>query len=400
MPWRCTDPMQERLQFVMEARGGAFTMSELCTRYGVSRPTGYKWLARYEQVGEAGLEELSRRPRHSPGATAAEVVERIVAERKRKPRYGAGKILDRLRLVEPGLVLPAPSTAHEILKRAGLVKRRRVQRRGGDALVGEKATAQRPNECWTTDHKGQFRVGTGALCYPLTLADAFSRFLLACEAQHGTSTTEAERVFEWAFREYGLPERIWSDNGPPFGSKGLLGLSRLSVGWVKLGIVVQRSARGHPEQNGAHERMHRTLKDEAARPPAPTWPAQQRRLRAFRREYNYERPHAALGGQTPASWYTPSPRPYTKETPGLDYPCHFALRTVRTAGSIKWRGHSIFLSEVLAGEPVGLDEIDDGLWTVYFGPLELGRLNDRTVRFHPGMPKKKLVRAPSSPAGV
>jgi transposase InsO family protein len=384
--------MQERMQFVVEALGGAFTMTELCERYGVSRKTGYKWVERFKQDGWLGLADLSRRPQRSPTKTAESVAERILVERRRRPRWGAKKILDRLRTVEPDLVLPSRSTAHVLLKRAELVRpRRRRAGRGVNALVGD-SVVERPNECWTTDHKGQFRVGTGQLCYPLTIADAFSRYLLACDGLPNTSTEQARPVFERVFREHGLPARILSDNGPPFGSTALLGLSRLAVWWLKLGIEVVRIERGHPEQNGRHERMHRTLKEEAARPAAPTWRGQQRRLREFRREYNEERPHDSLQGRTPASCYMPSPSPYTKESPGLDYPVHYTRRQVRHSGEIKWGGRKIFLSEILAGEPVGLDEIDEGKWAVYFGPLELGRILDRTGRFYCGAPKRSRIR--------
>jgi transposase InsO family protein len=389
MAWRRTEPMQERMQFVVEALGGAFTMSELCERYGVSRKTGYKWVERFKTEGWLGLADLSRRPRRSPRQTPVAVVERIVAERRRRPRWGAKKILDRLRNVEPDLILPSRSVAHEILRRAELVRpRRRRSGRGVNALVGVGSAAEWPNHCWTADHKGQFRVGTGQLCYPLTIADAFSRYLLACDGLPNTSTEQARPVFERVFREHGLPERILSDNGPPFGSTALLGLSRLAVWWLKIGIEVVRIERGHPEQNGGHERMHRTLKEEAARPPAPTWRGQQKRLRAFKHDYNEERPHDSLEGRTPGSCYTPSPRPYTKETAGLDYPVHYTRRQVRSGGDIKWRGRQIFLSEVLAGEPVGLEEIEEGKWAVHFGRLELGRIRDSTGRFYCGVPKR------------
>jgi transposase InsO family protein len=387
--------MNERMQFVVEALGEAFTMTELCERYGVSRKTGYKWLERFRSAGFAGLEERSRRPRSSPQQASAEVVERIVDLRRNRPRWGAKKLLARLRTIAPELELPSRSVTHEILRRHGLVEpRRRRSARGADALVGAGGGASRPNECWTTDHKGQFRVGTGELCYPLTIADAHSRYLLACDGLRGTSTEAARPVFERVFRACGLPERILSDNGAPFGSTALLGLSRLSVWWLKLGIEVTRIERGHPEQNGAHERMHRTLKEEAACPPASTWRAQQRRHAEFRADYNEVRPHEGLGGRTPASCYVPSPRPYTKETPGLDYPLHFTRRQVRSGGDIKWRGRAIFLSEVLAGEPVGLEEIENGTWAVYFASLELGRIVERTGLFSCGTPKRIAPKQP------
>ncbi len=373
MPWKRTDPVNEREGFVALVRAGGFSLSELCEAYGISRMTGYRLLARYAAEGPAGLADRSRRPHHSPRATAAAVVEALVAERRRHPRWGPKKLLRRLARARPGWVLPAKSTASRILKREGLVLAR-PRRRRGDAAFPRGLGAEAPNALWTADHKGQFRLRDGQLCYPLTIVDAFSRYLLRVEACGSTSVAEARPIFEASFREFGLPERLLSDNGPPFGSGGLCGLSRLTVWWLKLGIRVERITRGHPEDNGAHERMHRELKAAATRPPERHARAQQRRLDAFRREYNEERPHEGIGQTLPAELYHPSGRPYTGATPGLDYPIHWLRRQVRSGGTIKWRSQVIFLSEVLEGEPVGLEEIEDDRWIVYFGPLVLGRL--------------------------
>ncbi len=373
MPWKRTDPVQEREGFVALAKAGGFSMSELCAGYGISRMTGYRLLARFEAEGPVGLRDRSRRPHRSPAATAREVVDALVADRHRHPRWGAKKLLKRLGRSHPELALPARSTVSRILKREGLVTAR-PRRRHGDAAFPRGLGAEAPNALWTADHKGQFRLRDGQLCYPLTIVDAFSRYLLRVQACASTSGAEARPIFEASFREFGLPERLLSDNGPPFGSGGRCGLSRLTVWWLKLGIQVERITRGHPEENAAHERMHRELKAEATRPREKNARAQQRRLDAFRREYNEERPHEGIGQSLPAELYHPSGRGYTGESPGLDYPIHWLRRQVRSGGTIKWRGQLIFLSEVLEGEPVGLDEIEDELWNVYFGSLLLGRL--------------------------
>jgi putative transposase len=388
MPWRRVTEVLERTRFVLEAERGEWSMAELCRRYGISRKTGYYWVRRYQSEGLAGLQTRSRRPHHNPRATAVEVVERVLKEKQRHPHWGPRKLLERLKREAPELRLPARSTAAEILKRAGLVKARRRRRGGrfsGRVGLGE---AEAPNALWTTDYKGQFRLGDGQLCYPLTILDRYSRYLLACEGRSSVRAKEARPVFERVFSEYGLPDRIGSDNGTPFGSIALGGLSRLGVWWLKLGIRLERIEPGHPEQNGGHERLHRTLKEEGLprRPPCPDALAQQEAFNRFRTEYNEERPHEALDGCYPADCYQPSWRPYPEETPGLDYPAHFERRQVRGKGFIKWQGRLIYLSEVLDGEPVGLEEVEDGVWALYFGPLQLGKLVDGERKVRPGAP--------------
>lgn len=375
MPWRQTDPVLERTRFVLEAERSGLSISELCRRYGISRPTGYHWIRRYRIEGLAGLEDRSRRPHRSPEETPAEVIEKLVALRERKPNWGPKKLLDRLGRLHPEMMLPAVSTVSAILKRHGLVKTRRRRRHPERVLVSPMGELESPNEVWTTDFKGEFRVGSGEMCYPLTIADGWSRFLLACEGLTATRYQLAQPAFIRVFQEYGLPDRIRSDNGPPFGTHAVGGLSRLAVWWLKLGIRVERSRPGKPQDNGRHERMHRTLKEETMRPVQAGMSSQQERFDAFRREYNEERPHEALSGLSPGDLYRASWRPLTSETPGLDYPAHYERRQVRTDGAIKWRGKYIFLSEILAREPVGFDEIEDDVWAVYFTSLRLGTLN-------------------------
>jgi putative transposase len=292
-----------------------------------------------------------------------------------RPRWGPKKIVERLKRIEPSGNWPSASTAHRILKRHGLVARGRRQRRHRyPGAGGPFEPALEANEVWTTDFKGQFRLGNGRLCYPLTLADLVSRYALKCEALTGTTEQEAWKHYERAFREYGLPRRIRSDNGVPFASRGICGLSRLSVWWLKLGIELERIEPGQPQQNAEHERAHRTLKAEATKPPERNHRAQQRRFDSFRVIYNTERPHEALGMAVPADHYQPSARslPRRGQWPGLDYRGEWCRRQVRTDGCIKWQGRLIFISEVLAREPVALTQTSEEIWALHFGGLLLG----------------------------
>jgi transposase InsO family protein len=240
------------------------------------------------------------------------------------------------------------------------------------------APITRPNEVWTTDFKGEFRTGDGVYCYPLTLRDGFSRYVLRCDALVSKGTPDVRRRFERAFAEYGLPDRIRSDNGGPFAAPGLTRLSRLSVWWVRLGIVPERIAPGHPEQNGSHEQFHRVLKAETARPPAPTLSAQQRRFQRFCQEYNAVRPHEALADERPAHCYRPSPRRLPTQLPSISYPGHYEVRRVSSCGTVSWRNRPLYLTEVLAGEDVGFEEVDDAIWLVTFATIRLARFDERT----------------------
>jgi putative transposase len=403
MPWRELKPMEQRLELIREYESGLLTMTELVAQYGVSRKTAYKWLERYGQEGVRGLADRSRRPRHSPQATALDIVEAVVALRRRHPRWGAKKLLRVLRRRHPAVAWPRRSTVCAWLHARGLVEPRRRRTPTPDAARSPLLPATAPNEVWTTDFKGEFRTGDGYYCYPLTLRDAFSRFVLRCDALAGRTTAETRRRFARAFAEYGLPARIRSDNGGPFASPALGGLSQLSVWWIRLGIIPERIAPGHPEQNGSHEQFHAVLKAHTTRPPAATARAQQRRFAAFCAEYNHERPHEALREDTPAEHYQPSPRPLPRRLPPLEYPRHTEVRFVSSNGCVSWVNDPLFLTTALAGEYVAFEEVDDGLWTVRFANVVLGRFDERHRRIHPIASWYKVGRsascAGSAPSG-
>jgi transposase InsO family protein len=385
MPWTDTDPMTERHKFLLAVEDGLFSMTELCERFGVSRKTGYKWVRRYREEGVDGLRDRSRAPVHCPHRTPEATCQLLIDARQTYPRWGPKKILAYLTPRHPTVVFPAASTVGDILKRAGLVPPRRLQRRpshpGTNAL-----TAEAPGEVWTADFKGEFRLRSGRYCYPLTVQDAYSRYLLVCTALPSTAHSKAEPVFNQLFRVHGLPRAIRTDNGVPFASRGLCGLSRLSIGWIKLKIGLQRIQPGCPQQNSRHERMHRTLKAETTRPPEASFPAQQQRFDAFRTEYNHIRPHQSLDGSPPASLYRRSKRPMPESGPVLTYPGHMEVRTVSTSGAIKFRNRPLFVSEVLAGERIALEEIEDRIWSVWLGHWLLARLDEQAWTLHSGHP--------------
>jgi putative transposase len=382
MPWSETVEMS-RVKFIAELGSELYGMTELCEKHGISRKTGYKWKERFGREGAEGLKDRSRAPKHSPRQTSCEVAERLLELRRQHPSWGPRKLLAWLKKHESGPGWPQASTVGGLLKRAGLVGvcRRRAAR--SRPVAAARTEASGPNEVWTSDFKGEFRTGDGRLCYPLTVVDGFSRFVLAIQALPSVAGAGAWPVFERAFGEYGLPRVIRTDNGNPFASSSALaGLSRLSVRWIKLGIGLERIAPGHPEQNGRHERMHRTLKAETARPPAANATGQQELFDRFRHEYNEQRPHEALGQRPPSEFYRSSSRSYPGRLPQPEYPGHYEVRSVFRGGEIKWRGRYLFLSEALGGERVGLEEYEDGLWAVYFGALQLGRFNDRERKIY------------------
>lgn len=379
MPWSQTTPMDQKTQFIADYLRQILSMSELCELYGISRKTGYKIVERYVRHGPAGLEERSRRPASNPNATPEQIVQAIVALRQRHPSWGAKKLLPILEKRHPAWDLPGRSTVCDTLSREGLVPKKRNRRHIGHP--GKPSTAiLAANDVWSADFKGQFKTGDGIYCYPLTVADGFSRYLLGCQGLLSTCVDEAKPVFTRLFKEYGLPRRIRSDNGVPFATNTLARLSSLSAWWVRLGILPELIEPGKPQQNGRHERMHRTLKAETTRPAANTCRGQQRKFDRFRQEFNFERPHEALDMQTPAACYDCSPRAMPNKIPPLEYPDRFELRYVSANGGIRWNKGWVNVSITCVGEYVGLEEIDDGVWNVYFGPLKLGRLLERHMK--------------------
>jgi transposase InsO family protein len=371
--------MDQRTQFIADYLRESLSITELCELYGVSRKTGYKWIDRYLRQGPQGLSERSRRPWHPPNTTRPEIVEAFLEVRRRHPSWGGKKILTVVHRRHPHWALPGRSTVCEILKRHGMVPRRSMRRRIGHPGKPTSLILA-PNDVWSADFKGQFKTGDGVYCYPLTVTDGYSRYLLDCQALYTTAVQAAKPVFTRLFKEYGLPKRIRTDNGVPFATNTLARLSSLSAWWVRLGVLPELIEPGKPQQNGRHERMHKTLKAEATKPPAGNLPAQQRKFNRFREEFNHERPHEALDQQTPASVYAASARKMPDKLPPLEYPDRFEVRYVSTNGGIRWNSRWVNVSVVCAREYVGLEEIDDGIWNVYFAALKLGRLHERHMR--------------------
>jgi transposase InsO family protein len=383
--------MDQRTQFIADYLRGCLSITELCALYDVSRKTGYKWIDRYLHYGPAGLDERSRKPRASPKQTDQEIVTALLESRRRHPSWGAKKLLVLLHKGHPRWELPGRSTVCDILSRHGMVPQQRQRRRIGHPGKPTRSILA-PNDLWCADYKGQFKTGNGIYCYPLTVTDGYSRYLLSCQALDSTAVAGAKPVFTRLFKEYGLPTRIRTDNGVPFATTTLARLSALSAWWVRLGVMPELIEPGKPQQNGAHERMHRTLKDETTRPPAGNLAAQQRKFNHFRDEFNHERPHEALDQQTPASQYQPSSREMPNKIPPLEYPNRFEVRYVSANGGIRWNKHFVCVSSVCIGEHVGFEEIDNGIWNVYFGPLKLGRFDERHMRIKDQYGKPKHQR--------
>lgn len=382
MPWKETCPMDQKIQMVGDWLNEEYTITQLSKMYGVSRKTIYKWLGRYEREGPPGLSEQPRAPKCHPNATPFEITREIVATKLRHQRWGPKKVVAWLEEHHPEGRWPAASTASGILKREGLVRSRRRKRKT-PPYTEPFNKCHRPNAVWSADFKGQFRTGDGTLCYPLTIYDNYSRYILSCRGLSHPTFEETKPWFEWVFREYGLPEANRTDNGAPFASTGLGGLSKLSVWFIKLGIIPERIEPGHPEENSRHERMHRTLKEATASPPRANIIEQQKAFDEFVLEHNDECPHEALGMKTPSSFYQPSLRPYPAKVPEIEYHGDVIVRQVRHNGEIRWNGEFIYVSEALAGEPVALKRQDEHLWEIRFSSYPLGVLNELTGRITP-----------------
>ena len=371
-----THTLDQRRQFIHALVSAHWSMTELCARFGISRPTGYKWLARHRAGGPATLDDRSHAPYDCPHRLSPVLADRLLAAR-RQYGWGAKKLLAVLRRQDPHAAWPARSTVNDLLARHHLLHRQRRQRRWAHPGVAPLVTTH-PNQVWPADFKGQFRTGDGQYCYPLTITDHFSRALLTCQGLPSVKSAEARPVFRALFRAVGLPDAIRTDNGTPFASTSLHGVSALNLWWMQLGIVHQRIPPASPHYNGTHERMHRDLKRETTRPAAATRRAQQRRFDAFRRRYNDERPHEALQDQTPASRWHPSPRPYPEGRLAPDYPATMEIRRISTGGTFSWQGRPLFVSETLRGEDIGLDEVADGIWNLVYYRTLIGRIDVRS----------------------
>jgi putative transposase len=384
--------LDQRNEFITEWLKGGKSFTELCGTYGISRKTGYKLVERFQASGRNGLAEQSRAPHHSPQAITEDMAAAIIAKRQEYPTWGARKLRQKLEREKPAVVWPAASSMGALLKREGLIPDR-IRRRRTPPYTEPLAHAEEPNDVWCADFKGWFRCGDGTRCDPFTITDASSRYLLCCRDTDKTDGPHVRAVMEAVFREYGLPRAMRTDNGSPFASRAPAGLSRLSMWWLQLGIRHERIERGRPDQNGRHERMHRTLKQETASPPAANRRRQQQAFIAFGRMYNEQRPHEALNGKTPGDLYTCSARVFPSRLPELEYPPGVHLRRISQQGSLKWRCERTFLSEVLARQSVGLLETEEEFYEVYYGLLLVGWFDGRSHLFAPERPHPRRAKA-------
>lgn len=379
MPWKEVKSMDQKLLFIADHLRKKANFSDLCQDYGISRKTGYKWIARYQQLGLEGLQDQSRCPKQHPLCTPF-AVRKAIIELRAGHRDPPGPKKIRVLLEQNGSIhIPSNTTIYNILRQEGLI---RPQRRRKRTPLGRQpfAAVHHPNDVWSADFKGQFKTKDGSWCYPLTVMDHQSRYLLACQNLAGTRLIPTKNEFESLFREYGLPWRIRTDNGVPFASNSPGGLSQLSKWWIRLGIYPERIEPGKPQQNGRHERMHRTLKSSVVVPPAETLQLQQLEFDAFCREYNNERPHEGIGQRTPASIYQPSSRSMPDKLVELEYPRCYQINLVHQNGIIYHRGLRVYVAGLLKGENVGVEEVSNDVWDVYFGPLRLGSFDMQQIK--------------------
>lgn len=375
MGWKETDVVSERLRFIHRLQAGE-RMTDLCREFGISRKTGYKIKRRFEELGSAGVQDESRAPYRRPHTTSQEIVEVVLALKKQYPTWGAKKLVAEMPRRHPGVHVPAASTVGLILKKHGLVKPRR-RRKNAPLYLDRLARALGPNDVWCADFKGQFRLKNNVYCYPLTITDQYSRFILACEALESTRTPSVRAVFEAAFDTYGLPRVVRTDNGAPFASRGIGGLSQLGVWLLKQGVVPERIEPGHPEQNGRHERMHLTLKQETTRPAGDNMLQQQERFDRFLDIFNNERPHEALDMKRPADLYSSSNR----QPQPPSYPLFDDVIRVRANGDFRLKNWTFYLGITLGGEDIGVRQLTEDEWLLSFACLDLGRANTKTQRF-------------------
>ena len=382
MPWKVINQMDLKIKLINDWNLGYFSITDLSQKYGVSRPTVYKWLRRYEQFGIEGLKEQSRAPKRRPLRISEEILNLVIQEKLKNRKRGPRKIRAQLKRKYPKRKFPAVSTMAYWLKKQGLVEQRK-KRLHVPPYTEPFAECHAPNDTWSIDYKGQFFMKDGHVCYPLTLSDNFSRFIFACQALEGPRYDPTRRCLESVFREYGLPRAIRSDNGIPFAGRCIGALSRLMIWWILLGIIPERIAKGCPQENGRHERMHRTLKSDALDPVAGNLKEQQKAFDLYRHDYNNDRPHESLNDQTPSDYYEKSNRSYVEHPHLPDYGHEYLVRHVHHSGEIKFMSRMFYLTELLAGMPVGLKEIEDGLLQLQFSFYALGSIDLR---------KNKIIR--------
>lgn len=380
MPWKESRIVDQRLQFLSSYQKEEMSISDLCREFEVSRPTGYRWINRYKEAGPEGLLDLSSKPHSCSHATSELIGDAILAMRRKYPSWGARKLKARLERLQPSVAWPAASTFGNILRRAGLTHPKRKKRRTTPySEPFSEVTA--PNQLWCMDFKGYFNTGDGTRCDPLTITDAHSRYLIRCQIVSRMDLSEVTAVCEAAMREYGMPARIRTDNGAPFAGTGLLGMSKLSLGWRKLGIVHERIQPGRPQENGRHERMHRTLKEDTTKPAAFTLRSQQKKFDTFRHMFNHERPHEGLNNETPGSIYQPSLTMLPGTVKEFLYPKDFETRRINNSGDFSWHKDRVFVSEVFKFEALGFELIAEDVYKVFFRDIELGIFDVEALRF-------------------
>ncbi len=382
MPWKVINQMELKIQLIKDWESEYFTISALSQKYEISRPTVYKWLKRYKNFGFEGLKEQSRAPRNSPNRTSKKILNLVIAEKLKNRKRGPRKVRAQLKRKHPELNIPAVSTIGYWLKKEGLVEKRK-KRLHVPPYTQPFNACNAPNDSWSIDYKGQFYMKNGRVCYPLTISDNFSRYILCCQALEGPRYEPTRSCLESIFREYGLPDAIRSDNGTPFAGKSIGGLTRLMIWLIMLGIIPERIKKGCPQENGRHERMHRTLKSDALDPIAENMKEQQKAFDLYMYDYNHERPHESLNDLTPSDYYVKSKRPYVERPHLSDYDHDYLVRQVRHSGEIKFKGRLFLITRLLTGQPVGLKEIDDGLWQLQFSFYVLGSIDLR---------KNKVIR--------
>lgn len=376
MPWKVINQMDVKIELIKDWNAGHFSVTDLSQKYMVSRPTIYKWLKRYKRFGIEGLKEESRAPKQCPHRTSREILDIVIKEKLKNRKRGPRKVRAQLKRKHPELELPAVSTIGYWFKKEGLVEQRKKRLRV-PPYTEPFSECKEPNDVWSIDYKGQFHMQNGRICYPLTISDNYSRFLLGCKALGCPRYDPTRRFMESIFREYGLPDAMRSDNGTPFAGRCIGGLSRLMVWWILLGIIPERIGKGCPQENGRHERMHRTLKSDVLNPVAGNLKEQQKAFDIFRHDYNNDRPHESLNDETPSDYYKKSNRPYVECPHSPDYDHHYLVRQVRHCGEIKFTGRRFYLIELLAGQPVGLKEVEDGRWQIQFSFYVLGSIDLR-----------------------